>query len=125
MTQIVTLDWSRFSSLTAARTVFWTKPCVYVQTDLLACPVRVGMASKGLNARYRGGTAYTIDAAMHDSKNLVFVVEVPSDCCALIEKNLIWQYRKLLIYNNMGKRNCPEVSMRFVHEGEAPSFDDA
>jgi len=83
------------------------------------------MASKGLNARYRGGTGYAIDAAMHDSKNLVFVAEVPLEYCALIEQNLIWQYRRLLIYNNVGKRTCPETCLRFAHDGDPPDFPDA
>ena len=55
MKQVV-LEWHRFTQLTEARDTFADTPCIYVQTDRDAKPVRVGKASKGLQARYRGGT---------------------------------------------------------------------
>ena len=51
--------------------------CIYIQTDQQGNPIRIGKASQGLEARYRGGTGYAIDAAMHSSNNLVFVAAVP------------------------------------------------
>ena len=66
MKQVV-LEWHRVTQLTEARDAFADTPCSYVQTDRDAKPVRVGKASKGLQARYPGGTGYVLDAAMHRS----------------------------------------------------------
>lgn len=49
------LNWQRFNTLTSARRAFSLIPCIYVQTDFEARPIRIGKASKGLTARYRGG----------------------------------------------------------------------
>ena len=59
------LEWHRFERLTLARLKFAQTPCVYIQAAQAGHPVRVGIASCGLEARYRGGTGYAIDAAMH------------------------------------------------------------
>ena len=66
MDETVNLDWQRFSKLTEARSRFAKTSCVYIQADSRACPIRVGKAAEGLEARYRGGTGYAIDAAMHE-----------------------------------------------------------
>ena len=97
------LEWRRFSKLTEARSAFTRTSCVYVQTDAAGCPIRVGKASEGLEARYRGGTGYALDAAMHNSGNLVFVAAVPKELCGAVENELIWQGRRQLAYNNNGK----------------------
>ena len=118
------LKWKRFTTLTAARDVFRSTPCIYVQTDSSALPIRVGKASLGLEPRYRGGTGYALDAAMHGSGNFVFVAEVPSKECESIERELIWQHREALAYNNVGKRAPPSVRVTLIHEGDAPKFKD-
>src|SRR5437588_12582052 len=69
----VLLAWSRFDRLTAARVAFKLVPCLYVQTDANRRILRIGKAGEGLEPRYRGGTGYALDAAMHGSGNLVFV----------------------------------------------------
>jgi hypothetical protein len=88
-----------------AKTSFKATPCVYIQADADSRPIRVGKASKGIEARYRGGTAYALDAAMHDSGNLVYVA--PTDECIAVESELIWQLRDRLTYNNQGKKTAP------------------
>src|SRR5437867_11209061 len=70
-----------FERLTAARANFPSTPCVYIQADPARYPFRIGKASEGLEGRYRGGTGYAIDAAMHGSGNLVFVAAVPKELC--------------------------------------------
>src|SRR5262249_60282226 len=85
MAEIVNLDWQKFSKLTEARSRFGKVSCVYVQADSRGCPIRVAKASEGLEARYRGGTGYAIDAAMHDSGNLLFVAAVTHGLCRLSE----------------------------------------
>jgi len=119
----VTLAWERFPSLTAARAQYSTRCCVYVQADCDGRAVRVGKASLGLTARYRGGTGYALDAAMHGSGNLVFVAAVDLDVCELVEATLIHQHAAVLRYNNIGKLVAPAEAMEIVHEGDKPTFE--
>lgn len=122
-TEPIRLTWHRFAKLTAARDAFRKEPCIYVTTDKLGYALRVGVASKGLQARYRGGTGYSLDAAMHDSGNLIFVASVSADLCSAVELELIWRGRKVLTYNNVGKRRPPARRIQIVHEGDAPNFN--
>lgn len=117
----IVLDWHRFESLSSARTAFRARSCVYVQADAAGYPVRVGMASKGLEARYRGGTGWALDAAMHQSGNAVFVAAVPDETCGVVEAALIWEHRAHLTYNQQGKRR-PPIAMQLVHRGECPRW---
>jgi len=64
MTRPTELEWQKFTKLTDARSRFRKTSCVYVQADSRGCPIRFGKASEGLEARYRGGTGYAMDAAM-------------------------------------------------------------
>lgn len=119
----LTLEWHRFQKLTEAWSKFAKAPCVYIQTDRDGCPIRVGMASKGLEVRYRGGTGYAMDAAMHGSSNLVFVAAVPQNLCKTVEDELIWQGRQFLSYNNQGKIIAPRQRLTLTHKGIKPNFD--
>jgi hypothetical protein len=121
-TNSVSLIWSRFSKLTEARNAFRKESCVYIQTDGAGHIVRIGKAEKGLEARYRGGTGYAIDAAMHGSGNFVFVAAVPQPLCSAVELALIWQLRSQLDYNNQGKLRPPTAQINIVHGGEMPEF---
>jgi hypothetical protein len=47
----------------------------------------------GLETIYRGGMGYAIDAAMHESGNLVFVASVERDLCGYVEDELVWRER--------------------------------
>jgi len=116
------LNWKQYDRLTRARAEYPDKACIYVQTDSSGKPKRVGKASKGLNVRYRGGTGYAIDAAMHNSGNLVFVAAVPIKLCSKVESELIWQGRKVLEYNIHGKRTPPRQRIELQHDGESPDF---
>lgn len=118
---MVTLSWSRFSSLIAARNAVGPNACVYVQADPQGCAVRVGKAGGGLVSRYNGGTGYALDAAMHQSGNLIFVALVPALLCLEIEETLIWAWRDALPYNNNGKRVAPRTLVEIEHRGEVPS----
>lgn len=118
----IRLEWRKFSRLTEARSAFAKVPCVYVQTDPAENPIRVGKASEGLEARYRGGTGYALDAAMHGSGNFVFVAAVPKEVCEAVEAELIWQGRRQLTYNNNGKIWPPSQRLELVHKGTPPNF---
>jgi hypothetical protein len=119
----VALDWHCFDRLTTGRAAFATTPCVYAQTDRQRRVIRVGKAGGGLGARYRGGTGYTIDAAMHESGNLVFVAAVPADLVEAVEATLIWENRDGLIYNNIGRKRQLVEAVAVIHRGDTPRFD--
>ena len=119
----VTLEWQRFATLTSARTTVPLQACVYVQADPHGVPVRVGMTSQGLAIRYRGGTGYAVDAAMHGSGNWVFVAPVPADVCDAVARELIWQGRSVLTYNTVGKGEPPVPRLTLHHRGTTPVFD--
>ena len=119
----VRLTWTRFESLTAARRVFGSVSCVYVQADREGRAVRVGKASKGLHSRYRGGTGWALDAAMHGSGNVVFVAPVDMAVLDAVESTLIWVHRSSLPYNRVGRRVAPEPLVEIEHIGEVPVFD--
>jgi hypothetical protein len=119
----LTLEWLKFQKLTEARLKFAKTPCVYIQADQDGHPIRVGMASKGLEVRYRGGTGYAIDAAMHGSNNLVFVAAVQKELCKEVEGELIWQGRRCLAYNNQGKILLPFRRVALLHTGAPPELE--
>ena len=91
---------------------------MYVQTDAAGAILRIGKASEGLEPRYRGGTGYALDAAMHSSGNLVFVASVPANLVDLVEAILIYEYQPM--YNNVGKATGPSAKILLEHTGEAP-----
>jgi hypothetical protein len=97
---------------------------VYVQADKHGHPMRVGRASKGLDKRHHGGDGYAIDAAMHESGNLVFVAPVDTALCKAVENELIWQGRRVLTYNNQGKLKRPRQRIAIEHSGESPVLTD-
>ena len=119
---VVTLRWQRFASFIEARSAFARTACIYVQVDRAARPVRVGMASRGLEARYRGGTGWALEAAMHEAGNVVFVAPVAEEACAAIEATLIWTHRDVLTYNQQGKRQPPGSLVRVRHAGTSPAW---
>ena len=116
------LKWNKYRLFTEARKEYWDKPCVYIQADSSGKPIRVGKASKGLNARYRGGTGYALDAAMHNSGNLLFVATVIPETSGLVESELIWRGRNCLPCNNLGKKSTPLKRVELKHEGDSPDF---
>ena len=119
----VRLTWARFESLTAARRVFGWVSCVYVQADRGGRAVRVGKASGGLHSRYRGGTGWALDAAMHGSGNVVFVASVDMAVLDAVESTLIWVHRSSLPCNRVGRRVAPELLVEIDLAGEVPVFD--
>lgn len=118
----VVLVWKRFESLTQARSAFSLSCCIYVQADSKGHAIRVGKASQGLTPRYRGGTGWALDAAMHGSGNVVFVAAVESALVDAVESRLIWDHRECLVYNNIGKLREPSDDLRLVHRGDCPTF---
>ena len=63
--------------------------------------VRIEKTSKGFQARYRGGTGYAPDEAMHQSGNKVFVAGVSDSPRDDVEQTLIWQFRHSEPYRDL------------------------
>jgi len=116
--ETVTLHWHRFNKLTDARRQFRATPCVYMQTDHGGTALRVGKAGKGLEARYRGGTGYALDAAMHGSENQVFVASIKANLVQSVENLLIYKLQPP--YNNHGKIRLAGSDVLLNHVGETP-----
>ena len=114
----ITLEWHRFKKLTDARRQFKVTPCVYIQTDCQGKILRIGKAEKGLDARYRGGTGYALDAAMHGSENQMFVASLASSLALSVEAILIYKLKPP--YNNQGKITPPVSQLSLKHLGELP-----
>jgi hypothetical protein len=115
----IILHWHKFDRLTEARKQFKVSPCVYLFTDTKGTALRVGKAEKGLEARYRGGTGYALDAAMHGSGNLVYVASMEKAYVQTVESVLIYSLQPP--YNNQGKIIPPEPRVIFGHNGAIPS----
>jgi len=115
----MTLSFERFPSFIAARKVFRGRRCIYVQTDRDENLLRIGECDD-LWARYRGGTAYALDAAGHGAGNLFFVADAPKDRkerCRL-EASLIYALKPR--YNNQHMRRGPLKSFEYSFAGDVP-----
>ena len=113
------LTFQRFPSFIEARKIFRAKPCIYMQTDREENLLRIGECDN-LWERYRGGTAYTLDAAGHGSGNLYFVAEAPSERderCGL-EATLIYDFQPP--YNNQHMKRPPVEPFPYRFAGDVP-----
>lgn len=113
------LTWRRFPSFVAARTVFRGMGCIYLQTNAAEKILRVGECDNPWE-RYKGGTAYALDEAGHNSGNLYFFAEVNEDSSTrkAIEANLIFDLQPR--YNNQHKKRPPRVRVQCCHTGDVP-----
>ncbi len=113
------LKWCRFQSFLCLREEFRSRPCIYLQTDSHKHILRVG-ESQDLWQRYVGGTAYTVEAAMHGSGNLFFAAPAPVDQAKRrrLEATLIYELKPR--YNNQYKDFPPIRPVAYIHEGGVP-----
>jgi hypothetical protein len=113
------LTWNRFPNFVNAREFFRGKGCIYLQTDAAENILRVGECDDPWE-RYKGGTAYALDAAGHNSGNLYFFAEVNEDSSTRkeIEANLIFGLQPR--YNNQHKKKPPRVQVQCCHSGDVP-----
>ncbi len=114
---MVTLEWKRYRSFLDLRVAFRSKPCIYLQTDPGETILRIGQADD-IYERYKGGTAYALEAAMHGSGNLWFAAEAPPDerRRKQLEKTMIYDLQPR--YCNQHKQDPPSYSVPYAHEGE-------
>src|SRR5438876_8074774 len=96
------------------------EPAALSRTTLpAAARVRIGECDN-LWARYRGGTAYTLDAAGHGAGNLYFVADAPEDRkerCRL-EATLIYALKPR--YNNQHMKRPPLEGSEYSFAGDVP-----
>jgi hypothetical protein len=115
----MTLTFERFPSFVAARKAFRARPCIYVQTDREENLLRIGECDN-LWERYKGGTAYALDAAGHGAGSLYFVSDAPQDRkqhCRL-EATLIYNLQPR--YNNQHKKRAPAEPFAYCFAGDVP-----
>src|SRR5437867_6632208 len=115
----ILLEWRRFTGFLPLREEFRGRPCIYLQTDPEERVLRVG-ESDDLWNRYRGGTAYAVEAAMHGSGNLLFASLAPPDQAErrCLEATLIYDLQPR--YNNQHMGAPPARRVEYLHEGEVP-----
>ena len=114
---MVTLKWQRFESFLKLRKDFRSKPCIYLQTDPKEEILRVGK-SADLYERYKGGTAYAMEAAMHGSGNLFFAAETPGDESERKQLEATMIYELQPKYCNQHKQSQPSRPVKYVNEGD-------
>lgn len=116
---LIHLEWRRFPGFLELREELRNRPCIYLQTDPEERVLRVG-ESDDLWNRYRGGTAYAIEAAMHRSGNLLFAALAPADQAErrCLEATLIYDLQPR--YNNQHIGAPPARRVESLHEGAVP-----
>jgi hypothetical protein len=110
---------ARFTGFLKLREKFRGRPCIYLQADPNEQVLRVGETDDPWE-RYRGGTAFAIEAAMHGSGNLFFAAEASPEESERrrLEATLIYEFQPP--YNNQHKDYPPLRPAQYVHEGDVP-----
>lgn len=118
---VIDLRWQRFTRFLQLREKFRGLPCIYLQTDPQERVLRVGESKDLWDSRYRGGTAYALEAALHGSGNLFFAAPAPIDEAErkALEATLIYDLQPQ--YNNEHKKYPPLRRVKYVHGGKVPS----
>jgi hypothetical protein len=111
--------WEKFANFQDALKKFKRIPCIYVLTDKDGRILRIG-ESGNFRSRYRGGTGWMVEAAMHGSGNLVFVSAAPIEekIRKFAEAFLTFKYQPP--YCQQNKLVAPVESMEIEHTGEVP-----
>jgi len=124
MDEEIVLTWKCYTSMKEAGEAFRRKSCVYVIAAPSRQPLYIGKTEgvEGLWGRYKGGTASSMDAALHGSGNLIFVAAIAGEVLESVENALI--YAEQPPYNNRGKiiplSSLPVESI--LHAGHSPTF---
>lgn len=128
MPRRVKLDWARFERFVddetgnGARDKMGSRQCVYIQTDSKRNILRIGSTRNGLKKRYRGGTGRTIEAALHGSRNLMFVAYVRDGVDPEGVESVIISKEGKPLYNK-SKPRPPSQELRLIHQGKVrPKF---
>lgn len=85
----INLVWKRFYSFSEAVEYSENEPTVYMQVSKAGLILRLGKAGMGLGNRYNGGYQRTLDAAMWESGNLIYITKAREISVEEIEVKLI------------------------------------
>ncbi|NGZ10350.1 MAG: hypothetical protein CV088_13330 [Nitrospira sp. LK70] len=116
---VVDLNWRRFTGFLLLREEFRGQSCIYLRTIPQEKILRVGETGDPWT-RYKGGTAYALDAALHGSGNLFFAATAPQGEIERrsLEATLIYDLQPQ--YNNEHKDYPPFKPVEYVHRGDVP-----
>ena len=92
----VNIVWEMFYSFSDAVEYSGNRQTVYMQTSNTGDILRIGKASKGLGNRYNGGYQRTLDAAMWESGNKIYITKISKISVHEVEANLINSIRPIL-----------------------------
>ena len=124
MDEEIVLTWKCYTSMKEAGEAFRGKSCVYVIAAPSRKPLYIGETGgvDGLYGRYKGGTASSMDAALHGSGNLIFVAAIADEFRRMVENALI--YAEQPPYNKQGKiiPLSPLPVESILHAGHSPTF---
>lgn len=118
--QQIMLTWKKYTSMVdACKTVRGS--CIYVIVDRLEKPLYIGETGRkdGLDGRYHGGNASSLDAALEGSGNTIYVTLVPESQRKMVEECLIFVEKPK--HNRRRTPNFLEPST-LRHHGEVPAF---
>lgn len=130
MAENVIIDWARFSNMNeAVRSDVSETPCVYVIADEEKKGLYIGRATDGIKKRYWGGDASSYSAAMHGSRNSIFL-GIPDSPESLddVEVFLIAAEDtatggRYPVFNKERYHDrAKSVSLKLDHRGDAPYF---
>jgi hypothetical protein len=113
------LVWEQFDTFQAALKKFKRSACLYVLTDKEERILRIG-ESGDLRSRYRGGTGWMVEAALHESGNKIFVAPAPADegTRRAIEAWLTFKHQPR--YCQRDKCVAPVGAWHIEHTGRTP-----
>lgn len=118
MTKIVFV-WEKFANFQDALKKFKGLPCIYMLTDKDGRILRIG-ESGNLRSRYRGGTGWMVEAALHGSGNVVLVAAAPIEETIRKSAEALLTFRYQPPYCQQNKLFAPLEALEIAHRGEVP-----
>ena len=115
----ISFNWQRFVTFQEALKKHKGVACLYVLTDKEERILRIG-ESGCLRSRYRGGTGWMVEAAMHGSGNIVFVAAAPADQKIRQSAEALLTYRHQPPYCQRDKLVPPVEPLEIEHQGDVP-----
>lgn len=115
----VLFTWQKFTTFQEALKKHKGIACLYVLTDKDENILRIG-ESGCLRSRYRGGTGWMVEAAMHGSGNIIFVAAAPVEQKMRQSAEALLTYRHQPPYCQRDKMIPPVVLLAIEHQGDVP-----
>lgn len=123
------ITWKRFISFTDAKKYSNKNPTIYMQTSRTNEILRIGKAFKGLGTRYNVGYEYTLNAAMWESGNYIYIAKIGVDSdqdLQAIEDKLINVFEPILNKRINQSQNDINIAHKnlVVDSGKVISYND-